>query len=157
VITTLAASTVTAPSISYKGLSPILIVLGAACVGVLIEALLPRAARWAAQLVVSVGGLGAALLAVVLLAGRNTTTAAGAIAVDGAGLFLQGTLLVLGLLSLLLLAERSLDVGGGSFVAQAAVVAGSAADRAQLTSQRAQTEYFPLTLFSLSGMLVFVA
>jgi NADH-quinone oxidoreductase subunit N len=157
VITTLAASTVTAPSISYKGLSPILIVLGAACVGVLIEALLPRAARWAAQLVVSVGGLGAALLAVVLLAGRNTTTAAGAIAVDGAGLFLQGTLLVLGLLSVLLLAERSLDVGGGSFVAQAAVVAGSAADRAQLTSQRAQTEYFPLTLFSLSGMLVFVA
>jgi len=157
VITVLAESTVTAPSISYKGLSPILIVLGAACVGVLIEALLPRAARWGAQLVVSVGGLGAALLAVVLLAGRSTTTAAGAIAIDGPGLFLQGTLLVLGLLSMLLLAERSLDVGGGAFVAQAAVVAGSPADQAQLTSKRAQTEYFPLAMFSLSGMLVFVA
>jgi NADH-quinone oxidoreductase subunit N len=157
VISVLAADSVTAPSISYSGLSPILIVLGAASVGVLIEALLPQAARWGAQLVVSIGGLAAALLAVVLLAGRNETTAAGAIAIDGAGLFLQGTLLVLGILSVLLLAERSLDVGGGAFVAQAAIVAGSAADRVQLTSKRAQTEYFPLALFSLGGMLVFVA
>jgi NADH-quinone oxidoreductase subunit N len=153
----LAQDQVTAPSISYSGLSPVLIVLGAASAGVLVEALVPRAARWAAQLVVAIGGLVGALVAVVLLAGRNTTTAAGAIAIDGAGLFLQGTLLVLGLLSMLLLAERSLDVGGGAFVAQAAVVAGSAADRAQLTSKRAQTEYFPLAMFAIGGMLVFVA
>jgi NADH-quinone oxidoreductase subunit N len=157
VISVLAADTVPAPSISYSGLSPILIVLGIACVGVLIEAVLPVYARWAAQLVVAVGGLAGALVAVVLLAGRNETTAAGAIAIDGAGLFLQGTLLVLGILSVLLLAERSLDVGGGAFVAEAALVAGSAADRRLLTSQRAQTEYFPLTTFALAGMMVFVA
>jgi NADH-quinone oxidoreductase subunit N len=157
VISVLAADTVTAPSISYSGLSPILIVLGIACVGVLIEAAVPVYARWAAQLVVAVGGLAGALVAVVLLAGRNETTAAGAIAIDGAGLFLQGTLLVLGILSVLLLAERSLDVGGGAFVAEAALVAGSAADRRLLTSQRAQTEYFPLTTFALAGMMVFVA
>jgi NADH-quinone oxidoreductase subunit N len=157
VISVLAADTVPAPSISYSGLSPILIVLGVACVGVLIEAVLPVYARWAAQLVVAVGGLAGALVAVVLLAGRNETTAAGAIAIDGAGLFLQGTLLVLGILSVLLLAERSLDVGGGAFVAEAALVAGSAADRRLLTSQRAQTEYFPLTTFALAGMMVFVA
>ena len=69
--------------------------------------------------------LAAALVAVVLVAGRSELTAAGALAVDGPALFLQGTLLVLGLLSVLLLAERSLDVGGGAFVAQAAVVAGA--------------------------------
>jgi NADH-quinone oxidoreductase subunit N len=157
VISVLAADTVQAPSISYSGLSPILIVLGVACLGVLVEALVPEYARWATQLVVALGGLAGGLVAVVLLAGRNETTAAGAIAVDGAGLFLQGTLLVLGILSVLLLGERSIDVGGGAFVAEAAHVAGSAADRRLLTSQRAQTEFFPLTTFALAGMMVFVA
>jgi NADH-quinone oxidoreductase subunit N len=72
-------------------------------------------------------------------------------------LFLQGTLLVLGLMSMLLLAERSVDVGGGAFVAQAAVVAGSARDRRMLTSTRIQTELFPLATFALAGMMVFVS
>jgi NADH-quinone oxidoreductase subunit N len=153
----LAQGTVTVPSISYSGLSPILIVTGVACLGVLVEALVPRAARWGTQLVVAIGGLAAALVAVALLAGRSTTTAAGAIAVDGPALFLQGTLVALGLLSVLLLAERSVDVGGGAFVAQAAVIAGTAADRRMLTSRRAQTEYFPLATFALAGMMVFVA
>jgi len=156
-VTGVLAADVTTPSISYSGLSPILIVLGVACVGVLVEALVPRAARWPVQLVVAVGGLGAALVAVVQLAGRSETTAAGAVAVDGPALFLEGTLLVLGILSVLLLSERSVDVGGGAFVAQAAVVAGSAADRRLLTSPRTQTEFFPLTTFALAGMMVFVA
>ena len=151
------AQDVTAPSISYSGLAPVLIVLGVASAGVLVEALLPRSARWGAQVVLAVGGLAAALVAVVLLAGRSTTTAAGALAVDGPALFLQGTLLVLGILSVLLMAERSVDVGGGAFVAEAALVVGTAADRRMLTSQRSQTEYFPLGMFALGGMMVFVA
>jgi NADH-quinone oxidoreductase subunit N len=57
----------------------------------------------------------------------------------------------------LLLAERSVDVGGGAFVAQAAVVAGSARDRRLLTSTRIQTELFPLATFALAGMMVFVS
>jgi NADH-quinone oxidoreductase subunit N len=57
----------------------------------------------------------------------------------------------------LLLAERSVDVGGGAFVAQAAVVAGSDRDRRLLTSTRIQTELFPLATFALAGMMVFVA
>ena len=91
------------------------------------------------------------------MAGTSELTAAGALAVDGPALFLQGTLLVLGLLSVLLLAERSVDVGGGAFVAQAAVVAGSPRDRRMLTSTRIQTELFPLATFALAGMMVFVA
>jgi NADH-quinone oxidoreductase subunit N len=153
----LAADTIPTPSISYSGLLPVLIVLGAACVGVLIEAFLPEESRWAAQTGVALAGLIAALVAVVVVAGKNELTANGAIAIDGPALFLQGTLLVLGLMSTLLLAERSVDVGGGAFVAQAAVVAGSARDRRLLTATRIQTELFPLATFALSGMMVFVA
>jgi NADH-quinone oxidoreductase subunit N len=153
----LAAATVDAPSITYTGLAPIIIVIAAACLGVLIEAVLPRESRWAAQTTVALVGLGAALVAVVAVAGKSELTAAGAIAVDGPALFLQGVLLVLGMMSVLLLAERGTDVGGGAFVAQAAVVAGSQSDRRQLTSQRVQTELFPLTTFALAGMMVFVS
>src|ERR1043165_4497965 len=46
---------------------------------------------------------------------------------------------------------------GGPFVAQAAVVAGSARDRRMLPSTRIQTELFPLTSFALAGMMVFVS
>jgi NADH-quinone oxidoreductase subunit N len=35
-----------APSVSYTGISPILFVFGAALVGVLVEAFVPRAYRW---------------------------------------------------------------------------------------------------------------
>jgi NADH-quinone oxidoreductase subunit N len=153
----LAAADIQAPSISYAGLAPILIVLGLACVGVLIEALVPRESRWAAQTVVALVGLAAALVAVVVAAGTSELTAAGALAIDGPALFLQGTLLVLGLLSVLLLAEKSVDVGGGAFVAQAAVVAGGSEDRRMLTSTRIQTELFPLASFALAGMMIFVS
>ena len=153
----LAAATVETPSISYAGLAPIIIVVAAACLGVLVEAALPRESRWAAQTTVALVALGAALVAVVAVAGKTELTAAGALAVDGPGLFLQGVLLVLGMMSVLLLAERGTDVGGGAFVAQAAVVAGSQSDRHQLTSQRVQTELFPLATFALAGMMVFVS
>jgi NADH-quinone oxidoreductase subunit N len=153
----LAAADITAPSISYSGLLPVLIVLGAACVGVLVEAFVPQEQRWAAQTMVALAGLAGALVAVVVAAGTTELTAAGAIAVDGPALFLQGTLLVLGIMSVLLMAERSLDVGGGAFVAEAAAIAGSARDQRLLTSQRMQTELFPLATFALSGMMVFVA
>ena len=153
----LAADGITAPSISYTGLLPVLIVLGVACVGVLVEAVVPEESRWATQTGLALLGLAGALVAVVAAAGTSELTAAGAIAVDGPALFLQGTLLVLGMMSMLLLAERSLDVGGGAFVAQAAVIAGSDRDRRLLTSPRIQTELFPLATFALAGMMIFVA
>ena len=153
----LAADGITAPSISYTGLLPVLIVLGVACLGVLVEAVVPEESRWATQTGLALLGLAGALVAVVAAAGTSELTAAGAIAVDGPALFLQGTLLVLGMMSMLLLAERSLDVGGGAFVAQAAVIAGSDRDRRLLTSPRIQTELFPLATFALAGMMIFVA
>ena len=153
----LAADGVTTPSIHYSGLLPVLIVLAVACLGVLVEAFVGQESRWAVQTALAVLGLGGALVATVVAAGTSELTAAGAIAIDGPALFLWGTLLVLGLLSTLLLAEKSVDVGGGAFVAQAAVIAGSSRDRRMLASTRIQTELFPLATFALAGMMVFVA
>ena len=85
-----------APSIEYGKLSPVLIVLGAAAVGVIIDAFAPRKTRYGAQLFVALGGLAAAFAAVIGLAagGVGSTKAQiagmGALAIDGPTLFLQG-------------------------------------------------------------------
>jgi len=57
----------TAPKIEYGELSPLLVVFGAACVGVLVEAFLPRSLRHLVQLAITVmsivvSGVVAALL-----------------------------------------------------------------------------------------------
>jgi NADH-quinone oxidoreductase subunit N len=108
-------SKIDAPKIEYGQLSPTLIVVGAAIVGVLIEAAVPRKSRYYAQVIVSAIALTAAFAAVVALAadGYGTTKAGivamGAIAVDGPALFLQGTILLAGLVGLFTFAERRLD------------------------------------------------
>jgi NADH-quinone oxidoreductase subunit N len=152
-VTLAAPPPVTAPSIAYHALWPILIVLGAACVGVLAEAFVPRAERYAAQLGISLLGLLGGLVAVILLHGTSLTTVSGALAIDGTGLFLQGSILALGVLSVMLIGERSLD--RSPIVAQAAVVVGSPRDRELARSDRIQTEVFPLAMFAIGGMLIF--
>jgi NADH-quinone oxidoreductase subunit N len=148
-----------APSIAYLPLLPILLVLGAATVGVLVEAFAPAEQRRSLQLAVSLLGLGSALAAVVWLAndGTHRLVAESALAIDGPTLFLQGVLCVLGLGSVLLLAERRLDSAGSDIVGQASALPGSRDDLALAQSGRVQTEVFPLALFALGGMLVFPA
>ncbi len=148
------AASIHAPSVAYRALSPILIILGAAMLGVLVEAVIPRAERYVTQLVITLGGLVAATISVALLHGTAETTVSGALAIDGAGLFLQGTILLLAIMSVLLVAERSVDVGS-AIVASAALVVGSPADRRLARTDRIQTEVFPLLLFAVSGMLIF--
>ena len=90
---------VQAPTVDYGAIAPVLIVLGAACLSVLVEAFVVRSARWSAQVALTLLTLGAAgaALGVHLYsfsAGqRNVVTLAGTIAVDGPALFLWGTLL----------------------------------------------------------------
>jgi NADH-quinone oxidoreductase subunit N len=148
--------TISSPSIDYGALLPILIVIGAACLGVLVEALAPREARYGIQVALTLAALIAALVAVVAKHQVRVVTAGGAVSIDGVTLLLQGGILCLAILSVLLISERSIE-GGSAVVASAAVVAGSARDRAQAASTRIQTEIFPLTLFSVSGMLIFPA
>lgn len=156
------------PHIEYGQLSPVLIVLGAAIIGILIEALLPRRTRYTAQLFVSVVALASAFAAVVALAAGDYGTtkagiaAMGAIAVDGPALFLQGTILLVSVVAVLTFAERRLDpVSHGkrvdAFAAQAAAVPGGDSEKAAVKAGFTTTEVFPLLLFAVAGMLIFPA
>ena len=148
---------ITSPVLSYGPIAPLLIVFGAAIVSVLVEAFVSSARRREVQIGVCSLGLVGAFVSVVLLAGTNELVFAKAIAVDGPTLFLQGTLAVLGLASILLLSERSLDSSGGAVVARAQVLPGSREDVALAEATEIQTEVYPLALFSLGGMMLFPA
>jgi NADH-quinone oxidoreductase subunit N len=156
------------PTIEYAQLSPTLIVVGAAIIGVLVEAFVPRRARYGVQMLVAVAGLASAFAAVVALGiGGHATTEAqiaamGAIAVDGPALFLQGTVLLVGMVAVFTFAERRLEpaVHGrpvDSFAAQAGAVPGGEAERDAVKAGFTTTEVFPIAMFALAGMLVFPA
>ncbi|MFE7424721.1 NADH-quinone oxidoreductase subunit NuoN [Streptomyces sp. NPDC057545] len=170
-----------APVIEYTQLMPVLIVIGAAVVGVLVEAFVPRRSRYYTQVFLTVVALAASFAAIIgLAAGGHGTTKAGvvamgAIAIDGPTLFLQGTILLTALVAVFTFAERRLDPashGDGvspartklrawgrvdSFAAQAASVPGSDSEKAAVRAGFTTTEVFPLVLFSVAGMLVFPA
>ncbi|GCE36599.1 NADH-ubiquinone oxidoreductase chain N [Rhodococcus wratislaviensis] len=169
-------ATLPAPDIEYGQLSPMLIVFGVAVAGVLVEAFLPRRGRYSSHLVLAIGGLTAAFVAVVLLAGTRDSVIGGAVAVDGPTLFLQGTILLISIPAILIIAERSVDSGvraataevtavrgaepeGGTdaFTPQAYAVPGSVAEREATRNAPGHTEVFPLTLFAVGGMLLFPA
>ncbi|MBB1012386.1 NADH-quinone oxidoreductase subunit N, partial [Dietzia kunjamensis] len=95
------------PDIAYSSLLPLLVVLGTAIVSVLVEAFAPARHRYAAQMVLYLGGLVAALVTVVLLAGTRLVTAGGAVAVDGPALFLQGATVLVAIGAGVLIGERS--------------------------------------------------
>jgi NADH-quinone oxidoreductase subunit N len=158
------------PSVEYGLLSPMLIVLGVAVAGVLVEAFLPRQQRYVAQLVLSIGGVAAAFVAVIALArdlkgSPGRTAVAGAIAVDAPTLFLQATILLVGVLGILLIAERRIaapedeEPGPGldAFTPQASAIAGSVVEKLATKAGIMQTEVFPLTMFAIGGMLIFPA
>ncbi|MET9019861.1 NADH-quinone oxidoreductase subunit NuoN [Actinopolymorpha sp. NPDC004070] len=145
------------PTIEYAKIAPLLIIFGVAIVGVLIEAFLPRRLRYPAQVTVTLLALVAALATTIGLAGTSQVAAEGAVAVDGFTLFLWGTVLVMAIISVLLLAERAVDGGVTAFAAQASALPGTEAERESLGRRLEQTEVFPLFLFAVSGMLLFPA
>jgi NADH-quinone oxidoreductase subunit N len=152
-----AATPFTAPSIDYSAIAPMLVVFGAAVLGVLVEAFLPRTARRPAQLVLTFLSLLVALGFVIAERGTEAIVVEGAVAIDGPALFLQGTVLVLGFVAALVMAERSVDPAGDAFAPRASALPGSA-DEQELTAQGwAQTEVWPLFLFSVGGMMLFPA
>ncbi len=145
------------PELVYGPIVPMLIVFGAAVIGVLIEAFAPAAQRRALQIGVAAVALIGALVSVVSLAGTTQLVFADAIAVDGVTLFLQGTIVVLGLAGVLLISERSLDSSGGAVVARASALPGSREDLALAEATETQTEVYPLAMFSIGGMMLFPA
>ena len=146
-----------ATKVNYGAVLPMLVVFGAAMVGVLVEAFAPRALRYGAQVGVALVGLVAAFVAVLLGVGHQGSTLAGAVVIDGPALFLQGTLLVLSVLSVLAMAERFDGIGADAFTAQGAAAPGSPQESAAVRAGATTTEVFPLAMFSIAGMLLFTA
>lgn len=146
-----------APSIEYAELLPIIIVFGAAVVGVLVEAFAPRATRHPIQIVLALVALVAAFVQVVRLSGTEIIGAEGSVAIDGPALFLQGTILVLAAISVLFFAERRLEGGSDAFSPAASSLPGSEEERVLVRERVLQTEVYPLMMFAVGGMLLFPA
>jgi NADH-quinone oxidoreductase subunit N len=146
-----------ATKINYGAVLPMLIIFGAAMLGVLVEAFVPRTLRYGAQVGVALVGLVAALVAVGLGVGHQGSTLAGAVVIDGPALFLQGTILALSVISVLTMAERFDGAGADAFTAQGASAPGSAQEAAAVRAGASTTEVFPLMMFAVVGMLLFPA
>lgn len=165
--------TLPTPSIQYFLLCPTLIVFGVAVAGVLAEAFLPRRIRYTAQVTLALGGLVAALFAVIEVAeslpASGRAAVLGAMAIDRPTLYLQGTVLLVAVMAVIFIAERTqtksdskvaVVAGSGgldSFTPQASAVPDSDAEREAERAGAAQTELFPLAMLSVGGMMVFPA
>ena len=139
-----------APQLSYSLLAPILIVLGGALLGVLVEAVMKKGSRAAIQTAIALGTLVLSFAFLWKIHGQSSKTAAvNSVSIDGVGIFLQGTILILSFIAVLFIADTD------NFAAQASAVPGSEDERASVLAGKQQTEIFPLTLFAVSGMLLF--
>ena len=142
--------TFTAPVLEYALLAPMLIVLAGALAGVLVEAFVKSSARLSAQLFISVLSIVASFVQLMRVRNEGSVSAAmGSVTFDGAGVLLQASVLVIALLSIFLIADQD------NFTAAAAAVPGSIEERQAVQAQTRTTEVFPLTLFAVSGMLLF--
>ena len=142
--------TFTAPILSYSLLSPILILLGGALIGVLVEAFVSKALRPAVQLTLTLGSLALSLIQVWRIRGQQSLTAAmGSVVIDGPAVLLQASILIIAIISIFLIADTE------HFAALPAALPGSEEERQALQSGNQITEVYPLTLFAVSGMLLF--
>lgn len=158
-------------SFEYRALAPILILLGSGVISVLLEAFVPRSARRPLQLLLVFGSIILAFVYVVVNSetvldgpaqfvggqskGLRQIAAEGSVAIDGPGLFIQGTLLIIAFIAALLIAERNVDSQGDGFAARASALPGSEEERAFTAQGFFQTEIWSLFLFSVGGMLLF--
>jgi NADH-quinone oxidoreductase subunit N len=162
-----AATAFSKPHIEYAQLWPLLLVFGVACLGVLVEAFLPRERRYLVQIVLTLAGLVGALVGVGFVAhdlhsigggaARGVIAAEGTIVVDGPTVFFWGLILLFAIGGALLFAERRLEGGVSAFAGQAAALPGTEAERQASTHGLDHTEVYPLMLFAVGGMMLFPA
>jgi NADH-quinone oxidoreductase subunit N len=142
--------TFTAPVLSYSLLSPMLILLGGALIGVLVEAFVSKALRPAVQLTLTLGSLLLSLMQVWRIRGQQSLTAAmSSVVIDGPAVLLQGSILIIAIISVFLISDTE------HFAALPGALPGSDEERQALQSGNQITEVYPLTLFAVSGMLLF--
>lgn len=144
-----------APTIEYGTLAPLLVVFGAAIIGVLVEAFAPRYLRKSVHVPLTLLSLAGAFALVIVQVAVNSVpksaSAMGAVAVDGPSLFIWGVILVLSFVCVLLINDE------GHFVASAAAVPGSSDEAEAEAAGNQHTEVYPLVLFAVGGMLLFPA
>ena len=140
----------TTPVLNYTLLSPILILLGAALITVLVEAFVSKALRPITQLSITLGALVLALVQVWRIRNEQSMTAAmGSVIIDGPAVLMQASILIISIISVFLIADTE------HFTALAASLPGSDEERQAVQSGNQVTEVYPLTLFAVSGMLLF--
>jgi len=139
-----------APRLDYALLAPMLTILGAAIIGVLIEAFVKQVWRARMQLIVALGAIVVSFNLLVRVRNDGSSIAAvTSVSIDGAGMFLQGAILIFAFLGILIIADQD------NFVPQASALPGSPEEAAAIQAGKQQTEVFPLTLFAVAGMMLF--
>ena len=157
----------TKPTIEYADLWPLILVFGVACLGVVLEAFLPRERRYLAQTVLAGVGLLVAFGGTIYVAtgldklgggvARGAVDVEGTIVVDGPTVFFWGIITLFSLGGVLLFAERRLEGGVSAFAGQAAALPGTEAERQASTRGLEHTEVYPLMMFAVAGMMLFPA
>ena len=151
--------------VDYVAILPFLIVLGAGVVGVVIEAFAPRERRFLIQTTLAVLALLGAFVAVIVAVNHQgytmgfTDETTGrklfALTIDGPALFMQGTIVLMGVLGILTMAERLGGVGPDAFTPSGASTPGSAVEAAATRAGALTSEVFPLAMFAIAGMMLF--
>jgi len=149
------------PTIQWAPLLPMLIVFGAASLGVLLEAIIRTpATRRVVQFVVSVAALlgasGVAILQWATLDGAGTVVMKDMITVDRQSLLWQIIILLMGIFGVMLFASRT-SAGESGFTPLGASVPGSQDETIARRKGFELTEIFSLGLFAVGGMMLFTA
>lgn len=145
--------------LEWLRLTPFIILLVGATVGVTVEAWVPRHLRYAVQaaltMLVILGTFGVVLYN--WIERPLGVIGFGSFSMDGPAYFFSVMILIFGLAGCALFAERTVGAGMSVFASSASTVPGSPLEREADRLKREHTEVFPLLLFSLLGMLMFVA
>src|SRR4029434_3567084 len=110
IISALLPMEITAPTIEYGLLAPVLVIFAAACLGVLAEAVVPRELRRAVQLLIAFVSLALALVTTLLnwASGDEAVVAVGSLALDGPTYFMWTILIVFSAASLLMFVDTKI-------------------------------------------------
>lgn len=143
----------------FLPLMPMLVVLVGATVGVVLEGAVSRILRATVQTAwtLLVILLAFVLNALAMMDSPMTLTASAAIAVDGPSRVTWMLLLIFGAMACLLFAERRVGGGASPFAADASAVPSSMAEQEAIAARQEHSEVFPLLLFSIGGMMLFIS
>lgn len=147
-----------APVINWVPLLPLIVVLGGGVIGVLIEAFAGPKHRRVINIVWTLLVLGVAfvLSATEWAIALAEPSVVGEFVDDTLTVTMQAMITLLGFLSVLVMADRSERLDG-AFAAQPSDRPGSGEEALSLAKRYQRSEFFPLALFSIGGMMLFTA